>query len=50
MELARQIAFGWALDDDPHQALKSDDTLLTEGLVALQRRLTAHAPTTITLR
>jgi hypothetical protein len=50
MELARQIAFAWALDDDPHQALKSDDTLLTEGFVALQRRLTANAPTTITLR
>ncbi|MFA0763914.1 MAG: hypothetical protein XFASWVDF_001641 [Candidatus Fervidibacter sp.] len=50
MELARQIAFAWALDDDPHQALKSDDTMLAEGCVALQRRLSANAPTTITLR
>jgi len=50
MELARQIAFAWALDDDPPQALKSDDTMLVEGCVALQRRLSANAPTTITLR
>lgn len=50
MELARQIAFAWVLDDDPHQALKSDDALLAEGCVALQRRLSANAPTTMTLR